>query len=216
MSLNEHQINILKAIHQGISSQKEIANALQIRKDLVGYYLKDFEKNEFIKGAEGFPIEDVGELEYIDCCLTAKGKVAAENPSNLIKESAVTEHRTINTDKYYEQSGNIGIGHNEEEIKDNAKVAGVIYEAQQQNLADAAAKIQQLLTQLQSQGFSSEEAQKQAANDLANQAKDNPTALGKLVKWGQSLGDTAAKTIVSEAVKEVLKLALRLSGIPLP
>lgn len=87
---------------------------------------------------------------------------------------------------------------------------------QKPTLAKAAAEIQQLLTQLQSQGCSPEEAQQQAANDLATKAKDNPTTLGKLVKWGQSLGDTAAQTTVSEAAKEVVKLALRLSGVPLP
>ena len=87
---------------------------------------------------------------------------------------------------------------------------------QKQTLAEAAAEIQQLLTQLQSQGCSQEEAQQQAANDLATKAKDNPTTLGKLVKWGQSLGDTAAQTTVSEAAKEVVKLALRLSGVSLP
>jgi hypothetical protein len=87
---------------------------------------------------------------------------------------------------------------------------------QKQTLAEAAAEIQQLLTQLQSQGFSPEDAQQKAANDLATKAKDDPTVLGKLVKWGQSLGDTAAKTTVSEAAKEVVKLALKLSGVPLP
>lgn len=61
----------------------------------------------------------------------------------------MTEHRTIQTDRYYEQNGNIGIGHmGGGEIKDNVKVAGVMNEAQQANLAEAAAEIQQLLEQL--------------------------------------------------------------------
>ncbi|KAB8315331.1 hypothetical protein SD81_032645 [Tolypothrix campylonemoides VB511288] len=85
-----------------------------------------------------------------------------------------------------------------------------------QNLVEAAAEIQQLLTQLQNQGYSQEQAQQQAAQDLAKKAENDPTVLGKLVKWGQSLGDTATKTTVSEAAKEVFKLALRLSGIPIP
>ncbi|MEH2070039.1 MAG: pentapeptide repeat-containing protein [Nostoc sp.] len=85
-----------------------------------------------------------------------------------------------------------------------------------QNLTEAAADIQQLLTQLQTQGYSQEQAQQQAAQDLATKADNDPTVLGKLVKWGQSLSDTAAKTTVSEAAKEVFKIALRLSGIPIP
>jgi hypothetical protein len=87
---------------------------------------------------------------------------------------------------------------------------------QKPTLAEAATEIQQLLTQLQSQGFNSEDAQQKAANDLATKAKNDFTTKEKLVKWGQSLGDTAAQTTISEAAKEVVKLALRLSGIPLP
>ncbi|MBE9016262.1 helix-turn-helix transcriptional regulator [Chroococcidiopsidales cyanobacterium LEGE 13417] len=84
------------------------------------------------------------------------------------------------------------------------------------NLTDAAQQIQELLQQLQGQGVSIEDAKQQAANDLARQAETNPTVMGKLVKWGQSLADTAGKTTVSEAAKGVVKLALQMSGIPLP
>ena len=50
---------------------------------------------------------------------------------------------------YYEQKGNFGIGHmSGGEIKDGAKVAGVINEAEEQDLAEAAAEIQALLKQL--------------------------------------------------------------------
>lgn len=66
----------------------------------------------------------------------------------MIEKMAEKDNRTIKTNTYYEQSGNLGIGHNEGEIKDRAKIAGVVNEAQQQNLARAAADIQQLLEQL--------------------------------------------------------------------
>ena len=95
MSLNEHQINILKAINQGITSEQGIANTLQIDKHLVRYYLQDFEDNKFIQGAKGFVD---GEKEYITCRVTDKGRVAADNPSNLIKESTINGHRTIDLD----------------------------------------------------------------------------------------------------------------------
>jgi len=50
---------------------------------------------------------------------------------------------------YYDQSGQFGIGHmSDSEIKDQAKVAGVINEADQRNLAEVAKEIQQLLDQL--------------------------------------------------------------------
>ena len=84
------------------------------------------------------------------------------------------------------------------------------------NLTDAVQQIQVLLQQLYEQGFSSEDARQQAASDLAKQAEANPTVMEKLVKWGQSLADTAGKTTVSEAAKGVVKLALQLSGMSLP
>lgn len=84
------------------------------------------------------------------------------------------------------------------------------------NLTDAAQQIQDLLQQLQGQGVSIEDAKQQAASDLSKQAEANPTVMGKLVKWGQSLADTASKTTVSEAAKGVVKLALQMSGVPLP
>jgi len=84
------------------------------------------------------------------------------------------------------------------------------------NLADAAQRIQELLQQLQGQDISIEDAKQQAASDLAKQAEADPTVMAKLVKWGQSLADTASKTTVSEAAKSVVKLALQMSGIPLP
>lgn len=95
-------------------------------------------------------------------------------------------------------------------------IGGTLYDfSSSLDLVDAAAKIQALLSHLQQQGESSHSAQEKAAETLANQAKQDPTTLGKLVKWGQTLGDTAAKTTVSEAAKEVIKLALRLVGVPL-
>ncbi len=88
------------------------------------------------------------------------------------------------------------------------------YISMSQDLSQAAAQIQQLLTQLRTQqGYSQEDAQQQVANDLASQAQSNPTVKDKLVKWGQSLGDAAAKTTVSEAATAVVKLALALAGI---
>jgi len=81
-----------------------------------------------------------------------------------------------------------------------------------QDLAQAAAQIQALLSQLQQQGQSPEAAQQQVADGLAKQAKKDPTTLGKLVMWGQKLGDAT----VTDVVKSVVKLALRSAGVPLP
>jgi uncharacterized protein YjbI with pentapeptide repeats len=87
---------------------------------------------------------------------------------------------------------------------------------QKQTLTEAAAEIQQLLAQLQTQGYSPEAAQQQVASDLAKRVRSNPEAKSKLAKWGQYLGDAAANGLIGEAVVTVLKLVLQSQGIPIP
>ena len=85
-----------------------------------------------------------------------------------------------------------------------------------QDLAQATIQIHELLQQLQNQDISVEDATQKAASDLAKQAKENPTLMGKLVNWGKSLSGTAEKEVVSEVAKGVIKLALQMLGIPIP
>jgi hypothetical protein len=88
------------------------------------------------------------------------------------------------------------------------------YISMSQDLSQAAAQIQQLLNQLKTtQKCSPEAAQQKVAEELATQSRSDPSVRYKLVKWGQSLGDAAAKTTVTEAATAVVKLALTLAGI---
>lgn len=84
------------------------------------------------------------------------------------------------------------------------------------NLSEAALLIQDLLQMLQNKGFTLEDAQQQVSKNLADQAENDPGTMGKLVQWGKSMADTAGKTTVSEVVKEVLRLALKLARVSLP
>ncbi|MBW4671242.1 MAG: hypothetical protein KME60_28425 [Cyanomargarita calcarea GSE-NOS-MK-12-04C] len=85
-----------------------------------------------------------------------------------------------------------------------------------QDLAQAAAQIEQLLTQLQSQGYSSTDSQQKVASDWASETDRDPKAKSKMVKLGQYVRDAATSSVIGEAAVEVIKLALRISGIPLP
>jgi hypothetical protein len=84
---------------------------------------------------------------------------------------------------YYEQSGNIGIGHmSGGTIQPGAKVAGVINEAQQQNLAEAAAEIQQLLEQLEkSYPANTITGKMQIATEAISQIDSNPTLTARIL-----------------------------------
>ncbi|MDJ0697067.1 hypothetical protein [Mastigocoleus sp. MO_188.B34] len=85
-----------------------------------------------------------------------------------------------------------------------------------QDLSQAAAQIQELLIQLQSQGYSETDAQQKVANDWANKARNDLKTKGKLVKLGKYINNAAANGLIGQAAVEAIKLALKLSGIPLP
>jgi hypothetical protein len=146
----------------------------------------------------------------------------AENAriNNLIQNQSTSQSNMSEASNYNLNNSKFGGGFSGDQ---GTTVGGTLNDyssnidySSKQNLSEAASEIQQLLTQLQTQGYSQEQAQQQTAQDLAKKAENNPTVLGKLVKWGQSLGNTAANTTVTEAAKEVFKIALRLSGIPIP
>lgn len=81
------------------------------------------------------------------------------------------------------QEGAFGIGHmSGGEIKDS-KVAGVINEAEEQNLAQAAEEIQQLLEQLEnSYPTETTKGKMQLATEVITEIENNPSLKGKIVK----------------------------------
>lgn len=85
-----------------------------------------------------------------------------------------------------------------------------------QDLAEAATQIQELLRQLENQGYNSQDAQHKVAKDWVNEVQNNPTAKGKLVKLGQSIRDAAASAVIGEATLNVIKLVFASLGISLP
>lgn len=117
------------------------------------------------------------------------------------KQKMEIRHSTSNN-FYGSFNGNIASSNNGEQIFNQYNNGSI----QKQTLAEVAAEIQQLLNQLEQ--TNPKDAQQQAAKNLVQKAQSNSTLRGNLIKWGQSLGDTAAKTTVSEAVKGVFKLAL--------
>lgn len=99
-------------------------------------------------------------------------------------DTAVAGDRNINTSgDYYEQSGNLGIGHmSGGEIKEGAKVAGTINEAERHNLAQAAAEIQALLKQLeQTYPTTTTSQQMVVATEAINQIESNPTLKQRVI-----------------------------------
>ncbi|ERT09755.1 hypothetical protein M595_0286 [Lyngbya aestuarii BL J] len=81
---------------------------------------------------------------------------------------------------------------------------------EKQSLTEAAEEIQKLLDQL-SQTYSPEEAEQEAAKDLANRAKKDPSFKEKLKTWSKSLLNKGSETAVTEVVKEGVKRVIPLA-----
>lgn len=102
-------------------------------------------------------------------------------------ENAATEKNI------YKQSGNFGIGHmSGGTIEGGAKVVGVLNEAEQQNLAEAATQIQQLLEQLDKSYPTNTTQEKMAiATEAIKQIEANPTLMTR-VRSAISAGGVSA------------------------
>jgi GAF domain-containing protein len=183
---------------------KYLSREIQILQDQSSFFQNFLSSNNGIKRVESLEVQ-VDKLHHI----IERGLQSGNHVFEVIKKMTEQDKSTynLNNSKFgggFAAEGGLQFGGNFTDL------------SYANNLSEAAQTIQELLQQLQKQGISVEDAKQQAASDLARQAKANPTVMGKLVQWGQALADTAAKTTVSEAAKGVVRLALQMSGIPLP
>ncbi|WP_293126547.1 hypothetical protein [Microcoleus sp. bin38.metabat.b11b12b14.051] len=81
--------------------------------------------------------------------------------------------------------------------------------------SQAAAKIQQLLIKLQTEGYTPQDAQQKIASDLVSQANKDSQFKSWLVDFAHYVSDAGANGLIGEAAVNVVKLALGLLGIPL-
>jgi len=124
---------------------------------------------------------------------------------------SMVEHRTINTKEYYEQSGQLGANQiNQSEIQSGAKVAGVINEAEQQNLNQAAAEIQNLLEQLE-KSYSTEKTggETQLGTEAIMQINNNPTLKRKIMRSLKAGGIDAIENLLSHPAASFVISAIK-------
>ena len=105
----------------------------------------------------------------------------------------------------YEQKGNFGIGHmSGGEIQEGAKVAGVINEAQKQNLADAAQEIQQLLEQLSKTYPTTTSKEKNiVVGEVIDRIENNPTLKAKVINALKAGGTEAFKEAIDHPLVNI-------------
>jgi hypothetical protein len=122
----------------------------------------------------------------------------SNSEDSFTRTNTITKSRIINTGNGIQNNGSISIAGN--------FIQGDFINMSS-DLSQATVQLQELLTQLQAQGDSPEEAQQRVANELATQAQTNPKVRKKLSKWRKSLGDAATTTHVSEAATAVVQFA---------
>ena len=130
-------------------------------------------------------------------------KLAASRPITL-ETKAVAESESI-SDRII-QTGNFGIGYmNHGEIKEGAKVAGVINETEQQNLVDAATEIQQLLEQLTDSYPTTTSREKNiVVGEAVEQIENNPTLKIKVINALKAGSIEAFKEAVNHPLINIL------------
>ena len=195
-------------------------NKLQIECGSDELWINSFEK----KGNDAFVIRvnvpdgaDKAEIEkYLKQQYQLEATVEAQQRelTNLYEVTKLLAGRIINVSSQssgntYHQSGNIGIGHNEDKIKGNAKVAGVINEAAQQDLKQAAAEIQQLLEQLSKTNPTETLSQKAVvAEKTIENIENNPTLKQKIIKAIKAMGIEAFMEAIDHPIANVLRAGI--------
>ena len=136
--------------------------------------------------------------EFLQICKTAQDFVQSKTDSSVatstiyyyvadqiqaIAAGGNVEAQAMTKGNTYNQSGNFGIGHmSGGEIKGMAKVAGEIYEAEQQNLAEAAAQIQALLEQLsKTYPADTTTGKMKLATKVIERIESNPTLMERIL-----------------------------------
>ncbi|MBW4536812.1 MAG: pentapeptide repeat-containing protein [Pleurocapsa minor HA4230-MV1] len=180
----------------------QIASDLNLNIHDVRVILNQLKSSKFIELREHKQSQNPGKSK-IDLILvteiTSEGHLALKGkiPLNINTNPSSVVH--IN-------SGNFGIGHmNGGEIKDNAKVAGVINEAEQQNLAQAAAEIQHLLEQL-SETYPTTTGKERniVIGKAVDQIENNPTLKAKVINALKAFGIETFKEAVNHPLINIL------------
>ncbi|MBW4635262.1 MAG: pentapeptide repeat-containing protein [Iphinoe sp. HA4291-MV1] len=119
----------------------------------------------------------------------------------IIKGESIVETIKTGGDTINQSGGTFGIGVNKGEVHAE-KIAGTINEAQQQNLVEAAAEIQQLLKQLKETNPT--ETETVIVAKAADEIRNNPTLKARVISALKSGGKEAFKEAVDNPLVNVL------------
>ena len=138
-------------------------------------------------------------IKYADMQEIAK-LLSQNQQKNIIKFKPI-----MTTGNQY-HTKNAGIVHNEKsDISGDAKIAGVINEAEKQNLVDAATKIQQLLEQLSKTYPTTTSKEKNiVVGEVIDRIENNPTLKAKVINALKAGGTEAFKEAIDHPLVNIL------------
>lgn len=210
--------NLAAQDEQKSISTNEIKNTTEIPGNELYLILKFLLKENFIK--ERSPLTSMFGMHGGCAAISITHKGLCEVENAIEKPDEQTEnfpahiyYITIKNNNFvdsYQQSGSFGIGHmSGGTIQSGAKVAGVINEAQQRNLAEAAAEIQQLLENLEKSHPANTTAGKMAiATEAISQIDSNPTLAAGILSALKAEGISTFEQLLNHPAASFLVGAL--------
>lgn len=206
--------DLAKQNGQRYISTYEITNKIEIL-DKELYNILVFLKNQGLVKNRSPKFAFIPEGEEAFISITHQGLCEVENaiekpneqtenfPAHIYQNSYITIEGnnygpnniggTVTESNSFDQSGNFGIGQmSGGTIQSGAKIAGVINEAQQRNIAETAAEIQQLLEQLEKSYPTDTTAGKmKVATEAISKIDSNPTLAARILSALEAGGISA-------------------------
>ena len=199
MPFHPNQLKILRAIDEGLNISHQIADAVGLSPHQVCYYVESLEAEQYLKYSE--VSDGISRDPHYLCSLTAKGRVAAEDPSLLMPTSLnPIQMNTINNNNM--QGANIGNFANQ--ANDNASMNATqnIYAAEAKTPAEAAQEIHDLLVQL------AQDNPLATDDDRAEHLRNTlpPNRLQRSIELLQTAGEAAVESLPGgKVITAVLK-----------
>ncbi|MGF1487068.1 MAG: hypothetical protein ACFBSE_08145 [Prochloraceae cyanobacterium] len=217
MELKGTHLKILDAISNGSINASEIAEKIDIQIKIVEYLQKELAINNYLIGTfEGYYLTDKGGTALLDPKYFEKNRcgnstiiniIRSQGDRNTLNQNSNNEEKLVAGDEI-KQSGSFGVGVNKGEIKTD-KLAGTINEAQQQNLAQAASEIQQLLKQLSKTYPTSTSKEKMTVvAEAVDQIETNPTLKARVINALKAGGTEAFKEAIDHPLVNILMASI--------
>lgn len=179
------------------------------RSQLSAEYFKDYNQikalNEVLKARLSEKDDRIKSLDIMIATLVNRPTLYAVNYHNI------GDPMSDKSSNQYNQSGNFGIGHNSGgPIQPGAKVAGVLNEAEPQNLAAAAADIQKLLEQLEKYYPTNTTTGKMViATEAIKQIENDPTLMPRVLSAIRAGGASAFEAFLNHPAASFVINALQ-------